>query len=317
MPRWPDRLPQRVPTATAVTEGARELRVERGGVRLDKFLADALRCGRRGARTLIRGGCVAVDDHVAATAVTLTAGQIVRVRAAADTDTAAGGTVGDDRPDPKVIARGQGWVALAKPAGLHSVAGASVRSVADWLVSEYPGAAAVATAPRDAGLVHRLDRDTSGVLIAATDRSTWLRLRLAFTEHRVVKQYLAIVAGRVDAVTTVDRSLARRRSRVRPPRRGEKAYRAETTFHPLDSNKSWSLVLATMRTGVTHQIRAHAALAGFPIIGDMKYGNTPSPDGIRPGHLLHALRLVVEPGIDVTAPPDEEFRRALARLRAS
>ena len=262
--------------------------VERSGVRLDKFLAEASGCGRRAARALIRAGRVRIDGRHASAALRLVTGQRIEVLNAS-----APGTDGHDgrKAAPRIIYEGAGWLAIAKPAGMHSVAGASGQSVADWLCLRQPEAAAVAVSGGDAGLVNRLDRDTSGVLLAARDRATWQTLRQAFAEHRVEKQYLALVTGTLSAPITVEQPLARRKSRVRPPRRGEKYYAARTTFHPLETARHWSLVLATMRTGVTHQIRAHAALAGMAILGDLKYGELAGPQQGRDGHLLHALRI--------------------------
>jgi 23S rRNA pseudouridine1911/1915/1917 synthase len=288
--------------------------VPRSGVRLDKFLAEATQSGRRSTRALIRDGAVRVDGHHCAASTKLVAGQTVSVESM---DTAAGDSVDAPPllPTLDVLAEGRDWLAIDKPAGVHSVAGRSGNSMADLLIQEFPQAGSVSTSSRDGGLVNRLDRDTSGVLLAARDRESWLELRSAFAEHAVTKHYLALVAGTVKAPLTVDQPLARRRSRVRRPHRGEKSYPALTTFHPLETSEHWSLVLATMRTGVTHQIRAHAALSGFPILGDLKYGDQVGPPGGRSGHLLHALRLVVPDTVDVTAPIAADFRRALTTLR--
>lgn len=296
------------------TDAASLFEVKRGGVRLDKFVAESSDCGRRSARTLIRLGLVLVEGYRSSAATKLVAGQRVEIIEGSQAD----------RPPEKVpdcagleiIAEEAGWMAIAKPAGIHSVAGGSGRSVADLLCEACPGAAEVSPCRRDGGLVNRLDHDTSGVLLAARDRDNWLHLREAFAQHQVAKHYIALVAGVVARPITVDQRLSRRRSRVRPPHRGEKAYPASTSFHPLETAENWSLVLATMRTGVTHQIRAHAALAGFPILGDLKYGQIPGPPNVRTGQLLHALRLVVPGTLDVTAPIAGDFRSALIALRA-
>jgi 23S rRNA pseudouridine1911/1915/1917 synthase len=286
--------------------------VERSGVRLDKFLAEASGCGRRTARALIRAGRVRIDGRHATAAMRLVSGQRIEV---INDSTPAPDCRDRREAAPRIIDEGAGWLAIAKPAGMHSVTGASGNSVADWLYQRQPETTAVAVSDGDAGLVNRLDRDTSGVLLAARDRATWQALREAFAGHRVEKQYLALVTGRLTAPVTVDQPLARRKSRVRPPRRGEKSYAARTTFHPLETAGHWSLVLATMHTGVTHQIRAHAALAGMAILGDLKYGELCGPQQGRDGHLLHALRIVVPGTLDVTAPIDDDFTRALSALR--
>ncbi len=292
------------------------LTVTRAGVRLDKFLADATPYGRRAARDLIRHGRVLVDGRRGAASVRLSVGQVVEIDRGSDA--AESGERGDDvghRAELEILVETQEYVAVAKPAGMHSVAGRSGNSVADALRTRYPEFASAGDSPTDGGLVHRLDRDTSGVLLAARSRPTWIEMRAAFSEHHLTKHYLALVSGELRAAVEVDQALARRRASVRRPRPGERSFEAATSFHPLEVSRHWSLVLASMRTGVTHQIRAHAAIAGFPIIGDMKYGSVASPPGCRDGHLLHALRLCIPEVLDVTAPVPEDFRTALERLR--
>jgi hypothetical protein len=143
--------------------------VDRSGVRLDKFLAEASGCGRRTARALIRAGRVRIDGRHATAAMRLVSGQRIEVI----NDSTPAPECRDRREAaPRIIDEGAGWLAIAKPAGMHSVTGASGNSVADWLYQRQPETTAVAVSDGDAGLVNRLDRDTSGVLLAARDRAT-------------------------------------------------------------------------------------------------------------------------------------------------
>jgi len=291
------------------TESVQTFAVVRAGVRLDKFLADASGCGRRTARSLIREGRVLLDGRSVAPSTTLVAGQSVEI-VAGHCDAPI------ERPmELAIIQEASDFIAVAKPAGMHSVAGNSENSAAAALGSLYPETRTASREPIDGGLVHRLDRDTSGVLLAARNPSAWRRLRCAFSEHRVRKHYLALVGGEVRETVTIDQPLARRNARVGRPHRGEKSFEAQTSFYPLETAKHWSLVLVSMRTGVTHQIRAHAALAGFAILGDMKYGSLAAPVASRDGQLLHALRLEIAGELDVAAPVDADFKAALAALR--
>jgi len=157
-----------------------------------------------------------------------------------------------------------------------------------------------------------LDRDTCGVLLATTEADAYDAARKAFSAGEIVKEYLALVVGNWAAPRTIDVPLSRMRTRVRPARRGENARPASTDVVPLEGTSGWTLVAATMRTGVTHQIRAHLALAGHPIIGDSKYG---APRGIAPTHQLHARRITLTDGRSITASPGIEFLETLARLR--
>jgi 23S rRNA-/tRNA-specific pseudouridylate synthase len=209
-----------------------------------------------------------------------------------------------------------GLLAVDKPAGLHTVRGRSTDSAEALLERMRPELATVRELSGDSAFVHRLDRDTSGVVLAALDVETWRAMRAAFSERRVEKRYLAIVEGRVAGPMHIDSSLARRRSRVVAAARRDRALAAITDVEPIESAADWSLVCARMRTGVTHQIRAHLALAGHPILGDLKYGGTPAPAGTRAGQLLHAWRIAVDGRLDVTVPPPPDFETVLANLRA-
>jgi len=285
-------------------------RVTRGGVRLDRVVAEALGCGRRAARELLRSGRVLVDGRTAAAASAPPRDALIVVAAA---PAPAGSGAVRDAGTVSVLWEGDGLLAVSKPAGLHSQRGRERGSVADFLAVRYPGIAEVGDDARECGLVHRLDRDTSGVLLAATTRRAYRDARRAFAEKTVAKSYLALVRGAVESELTIDTTLARRRTRVVPARRGDRRLPASTGIEPLEQGGSWSLVRATMRTGVTHQVRAHLALAGHPIIGDLKYGQLAAPAGTRDGQLLHASRIVLPDGtaIEVDAPDDFEAAHAL------
>lgn len=124
-------------------------------------------------------------------------------------------------------------------------------------------------------LVHRLDRDTSGCLLIARRRSALRSLHEAFREGRVRKRYLALVAGRLSEPFTSRAPLERFAKRGGERHVAVKASgrAAQTRFNPLAVGEAWSLVEALPDTGRTHQIRVHAAHAGHPIAGDVRYGD--------------------------------------------
>ena len=287
--------------------------VARSGQRLDRFVADALHCGRREVRAMIRDGRVAVDGRPRPGAARLSAGTSVLVTA---------------RPlDPpntqaqllqeqiRVLWSGHDLIAVSKPAGVHSQRGRRSGSVAAFLGELDPELSKVSNDAAEGGLVHRLDRDTSGILLAATQRDAYLEIRSRFARRKVMKHYLALVEGRVAPSFRVERPLARRRTRVVPARAADHPLAASTQFEALEACPTWSLVHVSMTTGVSHQIRAHAALAGHPIIGDQVYGGPPAPVFTRSGQLLHALRLVLPGRFDLCAAVPADFLRALAILR--
>ena len=149
----------------------------------------------------------------------------------------------------------------------------------------------------------------------ASSAGTYARLRADFAAHRVVKHYLALVAGRVHERFEVTDALARRRTRVVRARRRDRAMRATSSVVPLEVSATWSLVEVSIATGVTHQVRAHLALAGYPVIGDRKYGGPGAPAGTRSGQLLHAYRISLDAEHSFTVGAPADFIKALWLLR--
>jgi 23S rRNA pseudouridine1911/1915/1917 synthase len=147
---------------------AREFSCTREGVRLDRALADETGCGRREARAWVRAGLVLVDGARLPAATRLARGAriVIEVGARSVAPIAA--------PELVVLAEGRDWLALAKQAGVHSVVGGSGLSIARALIETDTRFESASLHPRDGGLVHRLDRDTSGVLLAARTRESWL-----------------------------------------------------------------------------------------------------------------------------------------------
>lgn len=301
---WPRRI------STSIPSNAERTTVERGGVRLDKLVAAWLGCGRRGARALLRDGRILVDGRRPSASACPQRGSVLDLLPQAVPPEAPPGC------PPSIVWEDAGLLAIDKPAGLHTVRGPGTDSAEALLESVRPELATVRQLSGDSAFVHRLDRDTSGVVLAARDVETWRAVRAAFAERRVDKRYLAIVEGRVTTLVRVDRPLARRGSRVVEAGRRDHALTAISDVEPVENGEDWSLVCVTMRTGVTHQIRAHLALAGHPIVGDLKYGGIPAPAGTRAGQLLHAWRIAIESRVDVTVPAPCDFEAVLAKLRA-
>lgn len=166
---------------------------------------------------------------------------------------------------------------------------------------------ALAGPPLEGGLVHRLDIETSGIVLFALQLDVRAELRRAFSEHRVLKQYLALVRGAIDTPCVVEGAIAagatKDRVRVVPPEdpRGQPAI---TEVEPIAPG----LVRATTRYGRRHQVRAHLASIGLPIRGDRLYG-TPDPD--LPRLALHASVLRLPDGRSFDSPLPDELARAL------
>ena len=174
-------------------------------------------------------------------------------------------------------------------------------------------------------LVHRLDAQTSGVIVAARTQPAAASLSAAFATRDVIKTYLAIVAGSplADGETEFSMPLSRHRPKrelelMRAARPGdEKPQAAVTRWRVLSSNGSAHLVSVEPQTGRMHQIRAHLSIAGRPILGDPYYGGAATLKGEPvPRLMLHAAELdIPHPGgnrLVVKAPPPRDFMAVLA-----
>lgn len=218
-------------------------------------------------------------------------------------------------PAMRVIIDGPDLLALFKPAGVHTHRGRSTPTAADFVEGLVGSQALVGSREEEAGIAHRLDRDTSGVLLVARTRQTYLAVREAFATGQSLKFYLGLVGGRLRGPRTIDQALARRTGRMAAAGRNDQALEARTVVEPLDAGTDWTLVLASMRTGVTHQIRAHLGSIGHALLGDSLYGNRAAPSGTRNGHLLHAARVTLPGRIDVCAAAPADFVGAYAALK--
>ncbi|NQZ99493.1 MAG: RluA family pseudouridine synthase [Myxococcales bacterium] len=276
---------------------------EDAGRRLDLFLAEQLALSRAQVRRLLARGAVTVDGRPAAAndkGAPLPAGSTVEVAPHERPD--------DQRaiPEPdvaiRVLAEGPGWLALDKPAGtpVHPLAEDERGTLLGAVIARHPGIQGIGEKGLRSGVVHRLDVDTSGCLVLATEPTTWQRLRDAFAEHRVTKVYRALVAGRVEAGSIeVGLAMARHRpARVRvvdaaEAERSRSVRITETSWKPIEHRGDTSLVEIRPRTGHLHQIRVTFAHLGHPLLGDRTYA-PPKIAARAPRHLLHAAELRFE-----------------------
>lgn len=187
-------------------------------------------------------------------------------------------------PGLVVIDAGPGWVAVDKPAGLLSVPGkdTSMPNVADYVRQVFP----------DAEAPHRLDMDTSGVMIVATDRAAVSFLSRGFADRKTLKEYVAIVIGHVPKDSgTIDLPIGKDwEARPRQKIDFESGKPSISEFEVLQRGPGdFTRLKLAPRTGRTHQLRVHTAAIGHPIVGDRLYG----PPDDRPDRrlLLHARSL--------------------------
>lgn len=285
------------------------------GIRLDRFLVEhAAPLSRRRAMAIIAAGAVRVNGRPARKGAPLHAGDVVEVDPAAVAEPALTAEPALALP---VLFEDAALIAVDKPAGCPAVArhGSDRGTVANFLLAHRPETGAASPNPLDAGLVHRLDTGTSGVLLAACSRAAWTALRRQFAEQTVEKRYLAWVEGRVSAAGERHEPIAhhprsaRRMVACADPQRAAAwhARPAHTRFRPLEVGRRATLLEVTIPTGVRHQIRVHLAAAGHPVWGDPLYGTQPAPR-----LLLHSARLAVRhPASDrwlaITSPVPADF----------
>lgn len=210
-------------------------------------------------------------------------------------------------------------VAVAKPVGLitHTDGRTQEETAEDWFNEHYPHEI---TVPVHVGYVHRLDRDTSGVLVFAKNAAAYEFLRNAFHDRDVQKTYLAFVYGALkEKKGTIDFDIGRSRSNFRlrsaQPKAKGRLREALTRYEVLGEADGYSLLMVSPETGRTHQIRVHLKAIHHPIIGDPLYApNHPAALGIkRLGLHAYQLNLPLPGGTRVTimAPVPGDLAAAL------
>jgi 23S rRNA pseudouridine1911/1915/1917 synthase len=294
--------------------------------RVDKLVAaHAGGASRRRVAALFAAGHVRVDGRVAQKGQIVAAGAMIEVAAPPASDA-------DLRPVPEpglvlpVLYEDAALVVVAKPAGMpsHPLRPGETGTAANALVARHPGCAGAGDDAREAGLVHRLDTDTSGVLAAALTPAAWSSVRAAFARGAVHKRYLALVHG-APTGAGCDLPLVHRGKRMVAGVHGDPAaLLAETRWRVLEQIGPFHLLECTAHTGRMHQVRVHLALAGAPIVGDATYGTPalPVPDALPlRGHFLHAVSIslphpVTGAMLTVEAPLPADRQDTLAQLRA-
>jgi len=288
------------------------------GLRLDLFLTRHLGISRRAAQRLLEEQSVRVEGKCASKGLALKNGWSVEV--------AAFQAPGSEEILPftgkemEILAEDSGWIAVDKPAGtpVHPLREDECETALNFVASRFPGIYGVGEGGLRSGVVHRLDVETSGVLLFATEERTWKRLRAAFSAHRTEKVYQALVEGRFERPTKarLDLRVAQHRpARVEVVPEGQEragSRRCLTYLEPLEIFGSATLVQARPVSGFLHQIRVSLAHLGHPLLGDTTYGGQQSRFS---RHLLHACLLHLDEILVESALP-VDFQTALETLRA-
>ncbi|MCY3970231.1 MAG: RluA family pseudouridine synthase [Acidobacteria bacterium] len=243
------------------------------GERIDRYLARALDLTRSQVQSLLRNGLATVNGTATKPSYLLRGEERIDYRVPTPAP-----TVLEPEAEPiRLLHQDEHLLVIDKPAGLIVHPGSGVRNgtLVNRLLHHHPEIASVGS-PERPGIVHRLDRGTSGALAIARTDAAYRRLSQAFAEREVYKVYLAVVYGRPDPPSgTIELPIGRHptvrtRMAVTPEARGGRP--ATTSYRVLGTGTGASLLEVELLTGRTHQIRVHCKAIGHPLVGDPAYG---------------------------------------------
>lgn len=287
------------------------------GIRIDKYLADSNeKFSRSYTKKLIKNNKVLVNGKVTKASYKLQKNDLIKVKL----------------PEPEkldlepmemeleILYEDESIMVINKPPGLivHPVPGNYKTTLVNALLAYSKGLSTINGVKRP-GIVHRLDKDTSGALIVAKNNTSHKKLIKQFKERKINKIYRTIVKGNIKHEKgTIDAPIGRdqnNRKKMAVTRHNSK--KAVTHFEVLNRNNNKSYLLVKLETGRTHQIRVHLSYMGFPILGDDKYGKRKSKHNIK-RQMLHAYKLGFyhpekDDWMEITAPLPDDFRVVLKK----
>ena len=291
---------------------------EQAGLRLDAFLAQDGALSRSQAAQLIASGHVRVDGKQAAKSCRLAGGERVSVDIPEVRDTAV---TAQDIPLDVVYEDGD-VIVVNKPKGLvvHPAPGHPDGTLVNALLHHCGDSLSGIGGEKRPGIVHRIDRDTSGLIIAAKNDFAHVKLAEQLQDHTLARTYRCIVTGNLREDTgTVNAPIGRcpaDRKKMAVVAGGRNAV---THWTVLERYPGVNYVECRLETGRTHQIRVHMAYIGHPILGDTVYGNKKPVPGLQ-GQCLHAVGLkFIHPRtgelVELTCGLPEEFEKQLKKYR--
>ena len=292
---------------------------EQAGQRLDAFLAQALpELTRSAAQRLIAEGLVTVDGKAPAKSLKLSGGETVAVTVPEPEEAQA---LPEDIP-LDVVYEDDDVIVVNKPVGMvvHPAPGHSGGTLVNALLHHCGDSLSGIGGELRPGIVHRIDRDTSGLIIAAKNDFAHQALSAQLQDHSLCRTYEAVVIGnlREDSGTVnapIDRNLKDRKKMAVVP--GGRP--AVTHWQVLERFPGYTYVRCRLETGRTHQIRVHMAYIGHPLYGDTVYGAKKAAPGMT-GQCLHAVGLTFRhprtgETVELSCPLNEEFTAFLRKLR--
>jgi 23S rRNA pseudouridine1911/1915/1917 synthase len=299
------------------------LQVDQAADRLDQYLAQELpQLSRSQLKKLIQLNKVLVANRPAKPSAAVQPGEVITIYLPLDQPE----TPLAEAAPLHIIFEDADLLVVNKPAGLvvHPAHGHASGTLVNALLARYPDLKTLLedepSAMARPGLVHRLDQDTSGLIIVARTSTALHHLRQQFKTRLVEKIYLALVFGRPEAPQgIIDVPLGRdprHRQKIAPRAEGKPA---RTHYRVMEQFKEYSLLHVGLETGRTHQIRVHLAWLKCPVVGDTVYGRKKNPLGLQ-RHFLHAWRLRFQHPrtgemLELEAPLPEDLQLVLDQLR--
>lgn len=232
-------------------------------------------------------------------------------------------------PEPAIIYEDENILVINKPPFVlvhPTIYSLSHPSIASWFIAKYPNVKNVGDNYLRPGIVHRLDKDTSGMLILTKNQKTFEYFKSLFAQRRIEKIYLVLVKGELkksDGIITFNidqsKSFPKRKSIISKQYDSKIGKEALTYFHAIQHFSHYTLLEVRPKTGRTHQIRVHLASIGFPVAGDRLYGKIKMKEKLLfPRQMIHAFKITFpyfnNKLLTLTAPLPEDFLIVISKL---
>lgn len=292
------------------------------GTRLDAAISQKFqnRISRTKAQEMIKSGEITIESQPTKANLKLKGGETIEIKFPEQEKEI---TVTATQLDFPILFEDDEMIVINKPSGLvvHPGAGRESHTVVSAILSHT--SLSPIGAPVRPGVVQRLDKETSGIMVLAKTSRAHKALVESFSSHKLDKEYLAIIQGhivnkkgRIEVAIDRDR-IHRKRMKATTPEKGRMAI---SSFEVIEYLKSTSFVKVAIETGRTHQIRVHMAFTGHPLIGDTMYGARKLPQNKQ--HFLHSYRLVINHPVsgkemEFKAKVPEKFKSELIELGIS
>lgn len=270
--------------------------------RIDKFLAEEFFSYTRGEIIRqIKAGHILVNGKKVKPSYILKENDIITIINSQKTTDNSQGIIPNPRIKLEIIYQNKNIIAVNKPAGIqvHPDSHEKKNTLANALVASWPEIKNVGEDLLRPGIVHRLDKDTSGIIIIARNQEAFFELKKKFKNREIEKTYLAIVPGKITKPGEIEKPIARatsyRKQVIAGKKTRTKIREAVTHYKVLKSGENFSLLEVQPKTGRMHQIRVHLATIGHPIVGDKIYKlKKIKSENMASRQLLHAKSISFE-----------------------